>query len=91
MRHNYLSGGEFVCVFVCVIVFVISAGDSRFALQRLSVVQIFDFIDPDEPVLGGKRFLQVLQLHVFVSDLSVSRSVESWRSSEVQLNREEHV
>lgn len=79
----YLPGGVIVCVFVI--------GASRFALQRLPVVQIFDFVDPDEPVLGGKGFLQVPQPHVLVSDLGVSRSVESWRSSEVQLNREEHV
>lgn len=54
-------------------------------VQRLSVVQVLDFVDPDQPVLRGERLLQVLELDVLVADLGVARSVEARRCPEVQL------
>ena len=39
-----------------------------------SVVQVFDFVDPDEPVLRCVRLLQCVQLEVFVPDFRVADS-----------------
>ena len=60
-------------------------GVPELALHWASVVQLLDLVDPDQPVLGGERLLQVLQLDVLVADLSVARPVEPWRRPEVQL------
>lgn len=54
-------------------------------VQRLPVVQVLDLVDPDQPVLGGERLLQVLELDVLVADLGVARPVEAGRRPEVQL------
>lgn len=58
---------------------------AQLVLQWLSVVQVFDFVDPDKPVLRGKGLLQVLELDVLVADLHVSCPVEARRRPEVQL------
>lgn len=60
-------------------------------VQRLSVVQLLDLVDPDQPVLRGERLLQVLELDVLVADLGVARSVKARRRPEVQLGDRENV
>lgn len=54
-------------------------------VQRLSVVQVLDLVDPDQPVLRGEGLLQVLELNILVANLSVARPVEARRRPEVQL------
>ena len=39
------------------------------------VVQVFHFVDPDEPVLCCVRLLKRVQLEVFVPDFGVADSV----------------
>lgn len=56
-------------------------------LHAVSVLQLFDLINPDQPVLRRERFLQVLQLYVFVANLSVACPIKAWRCPEVQLHR----
>lgn len=58
-------------------------------VQSLSVLQLLHLVDPDEPVLGGKRLLQVLELDVLVADLGVARPVEARRRSEIQLGEKQ--
>lgn len=58
-------------------------------VQRLSVVQVLHLVDPDQPVLGSERLLQVLELDVLVADLCVTRPVEARRRPEVQLQNRE--
>lgn len=62
---------------------------SQLVLYAVSVLQLFDLINPDQPVLWSEGFLQVPQLYVLVSDLSIACSVEAWWRPEVQLNRDE--
>lgn len=57
----------------------------RFVVQHLPVVQLLDLVDPDQPVLGCERLLQVLELDVLVADLCVARPVEAGRRPKVQL------
>lgn len=57
----------------------------RFVVQHLSVVQLLDLVDPDQPVLGCECLLQVLELDVLVADLCVARPIEAGRRPEVQL------
>lgn len=57
----------------------------RFVVQHLPVVQLLDLVDPDQPVLGCERLLQVLELDVLVADLCIARPVEAGRRPEVQL------
>lgn len=57
----------------------------RFVVQHLSVVQLLDLVDPDQPVLGRERLLQVLELDVLVADLCVARPIEAGGRPEVQL------
>lgn len=71
------------CLFGGVLLFGDDA--AQLVLQWLSVVQVFDFVDPDKPVLRGKGLLQVLELDVLVADLHVSCPVEARRRPEVQL------
>lgn len=60
-------------------------------VQRLSVVQLLDLVDPDQPVLRGERLLQVLELDVLVANLGVACSVEARRRPEVKLDDGENV
>lgn len=64
---------------------------AELVVQRLSVVQVLDLVDPDQPVLRGERLLQVLELDVLVSDLGVTCAVEARRRPEVQLGSGENV
>lgn len=57
----------------------------RFVAQQLSILQLLDLVDPDQPVLGGERLLQVLELDVLVADLSVACSIKAGRRPEIQL------
>lgn len=57
----------------------------RFVAQQFSVLQLLDLVDPDQPVLGGERLLQVLELDVLVADFSVARPIKAGRRPEVQL------
>lgn len=65
-----------------------SVGASQLVLYAVSVLQLFNLINPDQPVLGRESLLQVLQLYVLVADLSVACSVKARWRPEVQLNRE---
>ena len=43
-----------------------------------SVWHVFDFVDSDDPVLGGVGLLHHVQLKVLVANLSVADSVVAW-------------
>lgn len=47
-----------------------------FSLSVASVVQVFDFVDSDEPVLRRVSFFESVQLEVFVADLCVANSAQ---------------
>jgi len=66
---------------------VLLLGDdaAQLVVQRLPVVQVLDLVDPHQPVLGGERLVQVLELDVLVADLGVASSVKAGRRPEVQL------
>lgn len=63
----------------------VDAGAAQLVLHAVSVLQLFDLINSDQPVLRGESFLQVLQLYVFVANLSITCSVKTRRRPEVQL------
>lgn len=74
-HQRYLFGG----------VLLLGHHAAQLVVQRLSVVQLLDLVDPDQPVLRGERLLQVLELDVLVADLGVACSVKARRRPEVQL------
>lgn len=60
---------------------------AELVVQRLTVLLLLHPVDAHQPVLGGERFLQVLQMDVLVANLCVSCPVKSRRCAEVQLWR----
>lgn len=57
-------------------------------VQRLSVAQVLDLVDPDKPVLRGEGLLQVLEFDILVADLCIACPVKARWRPEVQLGDE---
>jgi len=60
-------------------------------LHTVPVLQLFDLINPDQPVLWSEGFLQVFQIDVLVADLGIAGPVKAWRCPKVQLKREKQI
>lgn len=89
-QEQHYSGSEAPAHLFGRVLLLGAVGSPEFVLHAVSVLQLFDLVNPHQPVLRRERLLQVLQLYVLVADLSIACPIEARRRPEVQLKGVRH-